>query len=70
MARKITTKNLFKPAPSKGESKAQITDRAVKQITDIEVEKRNAKTERLRKARLAQEAPSSATVSGGKRAAR
>jgi len=54
MASKFTAETLFKPQPSRGESKAQATDRAYRVIVDAEAEARNRKTERLREARLRQ----------------
>lgn len=52
----ITKENLFRPTRSKAETKAQITDSAARAIIDAEVDSREAKTERLRKARLKMEA--------------
>lgn len=46
---------VFQSKPSKQEAKADITTRAARQIMDAEVSVRDAKTERLRAARLAQE---------------
>lgn len=42
--------------PNRNESKAQITDAAARAITDTEAAKREAKTAKLRAARLALEA--------------
>jgi hypothetical protein len=56
----ITKDNLFRPARSKAETKADITDSAARAIIDAEAEKREAKTERLRKARLKMEAEQAA----------
>lgn len=47
---------LFKPVPSRTEAKTDATSRVVRQIQDLEAKQRAAKTERLRAARLAQEA--------------
>ena len=47
---------LFRPVPSRSETKAEITDRTAREIIKTETERRNAKTERLRAARLEQEA--------------
>ena len=47
---------LFKPAPSRTEIKGDATTRVARQIIDLEAAARIAKTERLRAARLAQEA--------------
>ncbi|MFU0505768.1 hypothetical protein [Pseudaminobacter sp. NGMCC 1.201702] len=46
---------VFQPRPSKLESKADLTTKIARQILDDETAKREAKTERLRLARLAQE---------------
>jgi hypothetical protein len=43
------------PSPSRAESKADATDRAARTIIDGEAARREAKTERLRLARLARE---------------
>ena len=48
--------SVFQPKPSKQETKADITTRTARQIMDSETAAREAKTERLRAARLAQEA--------------
>jgi hypothetical protein len=47
---------LFKPVPSRTEAKTDTTSRVARQIQDLEARERAAKTERLRAARLAQEA--------------
>ncbi|RWB77132.1 MAG: hypothetical protein EOQ50_09455 [Mesorhizobium sp.] len=47
---------LFKPVPSRTEAKTDTTSRVARQIQDLEAKARAAKTERLRAARLAQEA--------------
>jgi len=47
---------MFKPAPSRMEAKTDMTSRVARQIQDLEAKERAAKTERLRAARLAQEA--------------
>ena len=52
----ITRHNLFRPKPSKAETKADITDHAARAIVDAEAEGREAKTARLRQARLEAEA--------------
>jgi hypothetical protein len=52
----ITKDNLFRPTRSKAETKAQVTDNAARAIIDAEADSREAKTERLRKARLKMEA--------------
>jgi hypothetical protein len=46
---------VFKPNPSSGERKSDVTTRAAHQILDNERSAREAKTERLRVARLAKE---------------
>jgi hypothetical protein len=43
--------------PTRAETKADITDRAAREIIDAETAERQSKTERLRAARLGQEAP-------------
>ncbi|SON57334.1 hypothetical protein HDIA_3793 [Hartmannibacter diazotrophicus] len=56
MNKSITKDNLFPPKRQKAETKADITDQAARAIIQEEADKRNAKTERLREARLAMEA--------------
>lgn len=51
----ITKDNLFKPKPSRSESKSATTDKVARAITDRESAERRRKTERLRAARLARE---------------
>ncbi|WEX07855.1 hypothetical protein [Chelativorans sp. AA-79] len=51
----ITQHNLFRPTRSKAETKADITDNTARAIIDAEAASREAKTARLRKARLEQE---------------
>ncbi len=51
-----TINAIFKPKPSKQEAKADTTTRVAREILDAESRKRDAKTERLRLARLAVEA--------------
>jgi hypothetical protein len=53
---KVTKDNLFKPSMSKGELKGDATTRAARAIIDREVADRDAKTARLKIARLAKEA--------------
>ena len=55
MSKRITKDNLFKPAKSKSETKADITSRAAQTIMDAEAAKRREKTERLKAQRLAAE---------------
>ncbi|MBW8908991.1 hypothetical protein AB6802_09310 [Mesorhizobium sp. RCC_202] len=52
----IPDTGLFKPVPSRTEAKTDATTRVARQIVDLEANARIAKTERLRAARLAQEA--------------
>jgi hypothetical protein len=47
---------VFKPSPSRHEAATDATTRAAREIIDSEKAARNAKTERLRTARLAREA--------------
>lgn len=57
----ITQHNLFKPpARSKAESKAQTTDNTARAIIGDEAERREAKTAKLRQARLESEAKAAA----------
>lgn len=51
----ITEHNLFRPVRAKS-TKADITDHTARAIIDAEAERRDAKTARLRAARLAKEA--------------
>jgi hypothetical protein len=52
----IGTLGAFMPSKSKSETKADVTSQAAKNIIDAEVAKRDAKTARLREARMAREA--------------
>lgn len=52
----ITKDNLFRPSGSKAETKAEITNHTARAIIAAEAELRDAKTARLRQARLASEA--------------
>jgi hypothetical protein len=56
----MTQHNLFKPARSKAESKAQTTDNAARAIIGDEAARREAKTAKLRQARLESEAKAAA----------
>lgn len=56
MSRAIDEQSLFKPRPSKAETKADITDHAARAIIGDEASRRDAKTARLRQARLESEA--------------
>lgn len=51
-----TKDTLFRPVPSRTETKADVTDRVAREIIQSETDRRNALTEKLRAARLAQEA--------------
>jgi hypothetical protein len=53
---------LFKQVPSRTEAKTDTTSRVARQIQDLEAAARVAKTERLRAARLAQEAEAPAAL--------
>lgn len=52
----VVTEGLFKPVQSKLETKAQGTDTAARAIIEAEAASREAKTARLRDARLKKEA--------------
>lgn len=56
MTSTLKAESLFRPARSKSESKHEITDSAARSIIDSEAARREAKTARLREARLAMEA--------------
>lgn len=51
-----TKETLFRPTSSRSETKADVTDRVAREIIQSEADRRNALTEKLRTARLAQEA--------------
>lgn len=51
-----TKDNLFRPALSRTETKADITDRVAREIIQEETNRRQTLTEKLRAARLVQEA--------------
>ena len=53
---KMRAENLFKPADARGQAKGERTNDAARSIIRTETAQRNAKTERLRAARLAREA--------------
>ena len=55
MSKQLNQHNLFKPARSKSEAKADVTDRAAQAIIDSEAAKRREKTERLKAQRLSVE---------------
>ncbi|MGB3390651.1 MAG: hypothetical protein WBA88_22025 [Pseudaminobacter sp.] len=61
---------VFQPKPSKQEAKADATTRLVQAIIDNEASAREAKTERLRVARLAQEAAAKPAPETGKKVLR
>lgn len=52
---KLTKDTLFKPAAPRAETVMDKTTRAARQILDDEKHKRAAKTEQLRKARIARD---------------
>lgn len=54
-----TKDTLFRPVPSRTETKADTTDRIAREIIQSETDRRHALTEKLRAARLAQEAAAS-----------
>ncbi len=56
MSRAIDEQGLFKPRPSKAETRADITDHAARAIIGDEASRREAKTARLRQARLESDA--------------
>lgn len=51
-----TKDTLFRPVPSRTETKADVTDRVAREIIQSETDRRHALTEKLKAARLAQEA--------------
>lgn len=60
MTKVVTRDNPSRPARSKAETKAEITDHAARTILDAEAERRESKTARLRQARLENEAKEAA----------
>ena len=64
-----TKDTLFRPVPSRTETKADITDRVAREIIQSETDRRNALTQKLRTARLAQEALAAAAPPVAKRRA-
>ena len=56
MDRAVAEHSLFRPKPSKAETKADITDHAARAIIGNKAALREAKTARLRQARLENEA--------------
>ena len=59
----INRHNLFRPAKSKADTKADLTNQTARAIVDAETEGREAKTARLRQARLDMEAKSADELS-------
>ena len=53
MTKLVTEHNLFRPLPRRATIKADITNEASRARTSAETEQRNAKTAKLRAARLA-----------------
>lgn len=66
MSRTITEHNLLRPARSKAETKAEVTDHTARAIIGDEAQRREAKTARLRQARLENEAKPAAAPSSAK----
>jgi hypothetical protein len=62
MRKAIPIDNVFKPKPSQAELRVDATTRAAQAIMDEEASSREAKTERLRAARLAKEAAEESLV--------
>lgn len=56
MDSQVATGSAGRPKPSKTETRAEITDHAARAIITAEAERREAKTARLRQARLEREA--------------
>jgi hypothetical protein len=56
MTEAITEDNLFRPMPTKPQNKADLTDSTARAIIQAEANDREAKTRRLRQARLQMEA--------------
>jgi hypothetical protein len=61
-----TELNLFKPKPSRMETRADVTNHAARAIIGAEAEQREAKTARLRQARLEAEAKLAAAAPNAK----
>ncbi|MCT7375215.1 hypothetical protein [Chelativorans salis] len=74
MTQAITKDTLFPPTKPNAATKAEITNRTARAIIDAEAARRDAKTERLRQARLEMEAgqpkPAPAKARGRKTAAK
>lgn len=62
MSISLMTGAVFKPKPSRSESRADVTDHAARTIIAAETERRDAKTAKLRQARLEREARELATA--------
>ncbi|WP_173931645.1 hypothetical protein [Chelativorans sp. Marseille-P2723] len=62
----VTKDTLFKPKGTSAETKADATDRAFRAIVEDETRRRDAKTERLRQARLEKEAQEAAEAAAEK----
>lgn len=56
----IARHSLFRPTRSKAETKAEITDHQAREIIQAEAQQREAKTAKLRQARLESEAKKAA----------
>lgn len=56
MSDAITKDNLFRPVLSKAQNKSELTDSTARAIIKMEADDREAKTRRLRQARLEMEA--------------
>lgn len=67
---KTVPDGIFKPKPNSSELKSDLTTRVARQILDGEKAEREAKTERLRQARLARETAAAAATPAKPKAAR
>lgn len=65
--RNVPPPGIFKPAPSRSEAKGDVTSRAARSIIETETARREAKTMRLRAARLEKEAADPEPVPGPSR---
>jgi len=63
----VTKDNLFKKKGTSAENKAATTDKAFREIIDAEARSREAKTARLRQARLEKEAQEPVTPEAPKK---
>jgi hypothetical protein len=66
----ITKDNLFPPVPAKPQSKAELTNSMARAIISAEADEREAKTQRLRQARLEMEARQAVPAPARARAAK